>query len=418
MVDEATVMELVKEHTKSMESKVPAKWAEQKEKFKKMKQSTAKQIAHMVQEFEIRKAADVAKRILEAKSGQLNISKLAEYKLVDDMFKKFNIVPQGENHGVIIMVDWSGSMTKKWNNTITQLYILTSFFKRVGIKFEIHAFTVNYDLYNCPAKTIYFERKSSSIMSGYPVSIVKLLTDKMSNKDIDTVLEFVYAKLFKLPNAESPLCLAARTPTTQAIMFEIDYIPKFQAKNNIQKMHTIILTDGIPNSDTLYDSRTYEVRTLASGNYNFNFGEKYPQIYMGVASAISTYTTSTSAFVFQAMVKLFKQVVKSTLINYTIEDLKNRTKFHNSYKSTMCNGNIDKEFTNEIYSKINKNGWCEVKSIYDKHYFLDADVDESEFSYDFDESASTNSIARTMIRDSVNIRNSRMFAQSIVATLG
>ena len=37
-------------------------------------------------------------------------SKLFSYKFNDDIFKKITTIPDGKNHGLVFVLDWSGSM--------------------------------------------------------------------------------------------------------------------------------------------------------------------------------------------------------------------------------------------------------------------------------------------------------------------
>ena len=67
-------------------------------------------INFMVKEFEMKKSASRYARTQTAKSGQLNINKLYNYKLSEDLFKRINLVADDKNHGFIMLVDWSGSM--------------------------------------------------------------------------------------------------------------------------------------------------------------------------------------------------------------------------------------------------------------------------------------------------------------------
>ena len=46
-----------------------------------------------------------------------------------------------KNHGIVILLDWSGSMNNIMQSTIGQLLILTDFCRKVGVPFEVYAFT-------------------------------------------------------------------------------------------------------------------------------------------------------------------------------------------------------------------------------------------------------------------------------------
>ena len=65
----------------------------------------------LVKEFECRKSADAYSRATTARTGVLDTSKLHTYKYNEDLFKKVSVLPDGKNHGLIFVLDWSGSMS-------------------------------------------------------------------------------------------------------------------------------------------------------------------------------------------------------------------------------------------------------------------------------------------------------------------
>ena len=78
---------------------------------------------------------------MTSRTGMLATDCLHKYKFSDDLFKKVTILPEGKNHGMLFLLDWSGSMAYELLPTIKQLIILTNFCKKVGIPFEVYAFT-------------------------------------------------------------------------------------------------------------------------------------------------------------------------------------------------------------------------------------------------------------------------------------
>ena len=47
---------------------------------------------------------------MTSRTGVLDCGVLHTYKYNDDLFKKVTILPEGKNHGLLFIVDWSGSM--------------------------------------------------------------------------------------------------------------------------------------------------------------------------------------------------------------------------------------------------------------------------------------------------------------------
>jgi hypothetical protein len=67
-------------------------------------------VNYLVKEFEMRKSATLYKRAQTSKIGSLDMKKIWSYKLSDDLFKRVMTLPEGKNHGMIFLLDWSGSM--------------------------------------------------------------------------------------------------------------------------------------------------------------------------------------------------------------------------------------------------------------------------------------------------------------------
>ena len=95
----------------------------------------------MAQQFEMRKSADAYARQRVHKTGVLNTNKLHEYKLTEDLFLRQTTTPDGKNHGLVMLVDWSGSMSDHIVETVKQLLVLVQFCRKVSIPFDVYTFT-------------------------------------------------------------------------------------------------------------------------------------------------------------------------------------------------------------------------------------------------------------------------------------
>ena len=112
--------------------------------FAKFKISARKEVNYLVKEFECKKAADSYARATTSRTGVLDCSKLHTYKYNEDLFKKVTTLADGKNHGLVFVLDWSGSMCDVMSDTIKQLFNLVWFCKKVSIPFEVYAFTNEY----------------------------------------------------------------------------------------------------------------------------------------------------------------------------------------------------------------------------------------------------------------------------------
>ena len=98
-------------------------------------------MSYLVKEFECRKSASAYARAATSRTGVLDTRKLHTYKFNEDLFKKVTVLPDGKNHGLIFILDWSGSMSHVLQDTLKQLYNLIWFCKKVQIPFDVYAFT-------------------------------------------------------------------------------------------------------------------------------------------------------------------------------------------------------------------------------------------------------------------------------------
>ena len=106
-----------------------------------MKDESKKTVAYMVKEFEMKKSADQYARAAVSKTGSLDMGRLHTYKYNEDLFKKVTTLPGATNHGMVMVVDWSGSMYENLKGTLSQLFNLIWFCRRTQIPFEVFAFS-------------------------------------------------------------------------------------------------------------------------------------------------------------------------------------------------------------------------------------------------------------------------------------
>ncbi len=100
-------------------------------------------ISHMAREFEMRQTAMRSLKARTGKSGDLDMNKLAKYQIVDDIFKQVTYLPDGKNHGVNVMLDWSGSISNEVRDLIEQSIILAEFCRLVQIPYRVYLFSDN-----------------------------------------------------------------------------------------------------------------------------------------------------------------------------------------------------------------------------------------------------------------------------------
>ena len=100
-------------------------------KFGQFKKSAQREVNYLVKEFECKKSASAYARATTARTGVLDTAKLHTYRFNEDLFKKISVVPDGKNHGLVFVLDWSGSMAHVMLDTIKQLYNLLCFVRKL-----------------------------------------------------------------------------------------------------------------------------------------------------------------------------------------------------------------------------------------------------------------------------------------------
>jgi hypothetical protein len=226
--------------------------------FREFKRSAQKEVNYLVKEFEMRKSADSYARATTARTGVLDCSKLHTYKYNEDLFRKVTTLANGKNHGLVFILDWSGSMSSVMMDTIKQLYNLIWFCKKVTIPFEVYAFTNewrrhNYDEYgNFTKMEPHYQKKSGLIHVDESFSLMNLFTSKVNNRVLEQQMINIYriAKEFRYSYHDSPMYTTpgrlslSGTPLNESLIALHQILPKFQKENKLQKVQCVVLTDG------------------------------------------------------------------------------------------------------------------------------------------------------------------------------
>ena len=228
----------------------------------KFKKDSVKTVNHIAMEFERKKAADVYKKTSYAKTGILDTNKLFSAKYNDDVFKKNMRIPEGKNHGLVMIIDWSGSMADNIYGCVKQVIELSFFCKKVNIPFEVYSFMEadpGEDSKDGSYKEnpVSFHYKNGDLVTDCRVRLRNYLSSRMNSKDYNNGLlnmcilanryrhrtgGFSYTRFsnYPCPRDDELRC----TPLNGAILLSEHVIRKFKKDNNLQCVHATFLTDG------------------------------------------------------------------------------------------------------------------------------------------------------------------------------
>ena len=163
-----------------------------KSEYRKFAKKSLKTVMYLVKEFEMKKSAALYARATTARTGVVDTLKLHSYKYADDIFKKISVVPDGKNHGLMLLLDWSGSMYDKILPTVEQLINLTMFCRKINVPFEVYAFTNNSEneSYDQEKPIAY---RLGDIMLDERFRLVNWASSRMNNKDFEENMFNLYA---------------------------------------------------------------------------------------------------------------------------------------------------------------------------------------------------------------------------------
>jgi len=269
--------------------------------LKKFKSTNDKMVSYMVKEFEMKKAADIHRRAYSSKKGTLDMNKIHAYKYSENLFQQITNLPEGKNHGMVMFIDWSGSMHNYMKETIEQLINLTMFCSKVQIPFEVYAFSDHYRdwkdaendylreqsrdrLYDQTAlgkKVADYKKNNMVVSNGF--RLMNLFSSRMRNRELNNAYQnFLMIaegfseryhryysseyRYFGMPNNFS----LGGTPLNDTIVVAKSVIEEFRMKSRAQIVNAVFLTDGQSNQPNQYLDSSNEVSRFATSSVHID----------------------------------------------------------------------------------------------------------------------------------------------------
>ena len=328
----------------------------------------------MVSQFESkRKAAQFAKS-RENKTGLLNSNKLWATKLTEDIFLSNTIVPDGKNHGMIMVVDFSGSMYDKFSETIEQLLVQVSFCKKVNIPFEVYSFTEEH--WGGDKKYLVENQKEGDIkITDAGLKINKLISSDMTPAKYKSAfnglltIATAYGSSFanKITNIGLPFISRldvpvhlrmGGTPLAETILLLRDVAIDFRQKNNIDVLNTLFLTDG-DNTGTLdMGKQSFPYYKDATRKDAVVIQEGGITTYHRAQNKY--YSLRLSSLICQALIKHYDATTGSRTINYF---LSNSQKSELKFKFYNVNGYDEAKFEKQYKAEWLTDGFIQMNGL-------------------------------------------------------
>jgi len=361
-----------------------------KQDFLKFKKDSSKTVMYLVKEFEMKKAATAYKRATVDKTGVIDPLKLKNYKFSDDIFKRLTILPNSKNHGMIILLDWSGSMCDIITKTVHQLCNLVWFCQKINIPFEVYLFK---DLKE-PGKNDKIETFKTKNGDMFPDKsvLVNVASHRLKKTVLHESLQHLYQMAFYFNRSYSystdktfngyviPISQdyhLTSTPLNEALVMCDKIIPVFQSKYKVEKLSFITLTDGDANSEMaeyIFDNskpynkqlRGYRAQTIIKD------GKKRYTTPFSELDRISGSRASLTS----SLLKMIKDKYNATTIGFYLSKRVNKNGFeqfvpYSIYKNNQYQGvnpnfeKLRKQFLKDKVIEISRPG-------YDSYYVVNA----------------------------------------------
>ena len=241
-------------------------------------QTSRRDVSVMQQEFLRRMAANAAARTSVSDTGTIDVNRLWSYKISDDIFLQNATVRNGQSHGIVIFVDFSGSMSGIMPETLRQMLMLAAWCRRSNIPCDVYGFSdgmgtewqgkdsKGYAL--SPWKHRDSDANRASLDTG--MRLIHLISTKgLSERDWRITAGGLLAAFDRANNYEARynqsgvwgteqeyrkimrLFSLNSTPTVAATAAALTVVEEFKRQHGLEIVHFVTLTDGQA-SDRIY----------------------------------------------------------------------------------------------------------------------------------------------------------------------
>ena len=413
--------------------------------FAKIQERNKSFVLNLVKQFEQKMAADTVRRTKYSRTGALDMRRISNYKFSDDLFLKNATVQSGKNHGMVFIMDWSGSMGDYLLPTVEQLIALCLFCRRMNIPFEVFAFTnsvpnrtddqkFGYGEYEkqhdamvaaqaliSPDYTIsktpgeYSQLNFNGFLEVHGIGMINFLSSKMSAQDFKKGAElfcqlavncdYSGCELAKgttrvnSPHNIEKIYSLSGTPLTESAFVAIDIVNRFKVQNRLDIVNTVFLTDGEPSS-------SIGAIKYSAGNIVVNMpNRKQKMVYsQDITQKYSTmYSTSIELI---GIIEIFRELTGSNAISIHLTSKRGSKMLADRYAL----GNLQKSIN--LQQEWKDNDFFSVKDIgFTESFVIDAKseiLDPDDIFDGLKDNASDAVIARTFIKGNQKQSTSRV----------
>ena len=223
-----------------------------KQDYLSAKKSAQKSVNYLVKQFEMRKSADEYKRAAVSKTGVINTNALHKYKLTEDIFKRVTTVKEGKNHGLVMFLDWSGSMQYQLIDTLIQTFNLCWCCKKVGIPFRVYAFQNSHGSTGDVHPGIKNPKNHILGLCG-DFRLLEFFSSRQNSKSLEKSMKYVYCQAYAMGRGGLGYMheyTLGGTPLSESVICAPALVDRLRKIENVQKVNVVCLTDGESNPIT------------------------------------------------------------------------------------------------------------------------------------------------------------------------
>jgi len=268
------------------------------ELYTEFRKKNERYISLLAKEFEMRKAASKFAKAKVSETGDIDVNKVYKYQIDDNIFKKIMRVPKGKSHGMVLLLDKSGSMANNLSASYEQILILALFCRKVNIPFTAYGFgnarmirdmdfpNERDDSFNNGC----FSENEKELRCS-EVYLREMINSKMSNSEFSKSVKNILCLMdgwshrhgsrgrFMRPQCDS----LSNTPMSEALIALQPIIKEFRRINNLDIVNTTIVHDGDADTVCWYNAQNAEkAKYFDSNNQNVFLVDKKNKVQVNL----------------------------------------------------------------------------------------------------------------------------------------
>lgn len=405
----------LKEHFCLHENHVPGFEEKMRDEFNTFMKENVKVVNYLVKEFEMKKKASLYLRAKTSKTGVVESSSIFKYKFSDNIFKKVTTIPEGKNHGLVMLLDWSGSMSTSIHSTIQQTIILAMFCRKANIEFDVLSFhdtDLSYEksyFYGLEKYAVLDYQYKDHILSK--VNLRQLLSSEMSKREFLqmayylNIMGYLFDNFYYGVDIHESWKLCG-TPLDSSLLVMFDYIKKFKEIKKVDIVNLVVLTDGESNTEKLHyvgvcaDAPPYlhgNQKELLSKFQNY----RYKKVYLSDRLTKSSYELKNNWYETDAILNLLRDRLNINIVNFYICN-------RSEVKYLIRTGKVDIDY-DDLKTELNKNGSTVTESSgWDELYLIlknKLDIDDTNHLQSLDDNATKAQLKRAFAKNNNKLKN-------------